>query len=86
MRAEAQVHVKVVQKFVWTVQWSGDDWFSGLHKNEGINKSQRFENQGQKKEKNVPSLFSRKSGSAWRELNNVSCRNWNTEIQLYVQC
>lgn len=35
-----------MQKFVWTVQWSSNDWFSGVHENEGINKSHRFENQG----------------------------------------
>lgn len=80
MRAEAQVHVKVVQKFVWMVQWSGDDWFSGLHKNEGINKSQRFENQGQKKEKKRPiSLFTQErlgvKGVEQRQLQELEHRN-----------
>lgn len=37
-----------MQKFVWTVQQSRNDWFSGVHENEGINKSHRFENQGRR--------------------------------------
>lgn len=41
--------MKVVQKFVWTVQQSSNDWFSGVHENEGINKSHRFENQGHRR-------------------------------------
>lgn len=34
----------------------------------------------------VPSPFLYKHCLPWRELNNISHRNWNSKIQLYTQC
>lgn len=34
----------------------------------------------------IPAPSSYKCRSAWRELNNISHRNWNSKIQLYAQC